>query len=535
MEITRFEDVALTKEIERAISDMGFEEMTPIQARAIPPILQGRDVVGQAQTGTGKTIAFAIPIIEAVKARSKRTQAIILCPTRELAIQVSEEIKRVAKYRKDLRVLPVYGGQPIDRQLRVLHEGVHIVIGTPGRTIDHINRGTLKLDSVRMVVLDEADEMLNMGFMEDVETILAAVPAERQTLLFSATMPKPILDVTKRYMRDAEFIKVVHKALTVPEVEQLYFEVRDSAKPEVLSRVIDMYNLKLALVFCNTKKTVDEGGRELQARGYLTEGLHGDMNQSQRDRVMEKFRKGSVEILVATDVAARGLDVQGIEAVANYDVPQDEEYYVHRIGRTARAGRKGYAFTFVSGREVYKLRMIQGYTHTPIKRQPIPTLEEVEESRSTAILEKAREHMEEGDLGKYEAILERLLREDFSSTEVAAALLKMLLVSSGKDFEIEEQIAEPEPRSRITVRLRLNVGRKHRVTAKDILGAIAGETGLPGKMIGKIEIRDGFSLVEVPEDEAAQVARLMKGRYIKGNKVAIDPVPQGRDRQNKRR
>ena len=341
------------------------------------------------------------------------------------------------------------GASRSTRQLRVLKEGAHIVIGTPGRTIDHINRGTLKLDSVKIVVLDEADEMLNMGFMEDVETILAAVPADRQTLLFSATMPKPILNVTKRYMKDAEFIKVAHKALTVPEVEQVYFEVRESLKPEALSRVIDMYNLKLALVFCNTKKKVDEVVLELQGRGYLTEGLHGDMNQSQRDRVMEKFRKGSVEILVATDVAARGLDVQGIEAVVNYDVPQDEEYYVHRIGRTARAGKTGYAFTFVSGRETYKLREIQSYTHAKIRREPIPTLMEVEESRSTAIIEKVREQIEEGDLDKYVTILEKLLREDFSSSEVAAALLKMMLVSGGKEVDFQEQFTEPEPRKRL--------------------------------------------------------------------------------------
>ncbi len=524
METIRFQDVTLTKEVEKAISDMGFEEMTPIQARTIPPILEGKDIVGQAQTGTGKTIAFAIPIIEAVKQRSKRTHAIVLCPTRELAIQVSEEIKRVAKYRKDIRVLPVYGGQPIDRQLRVLKEGAHIVIGTPGRTIDHINRGTLKLDSVKIVVLDEADEMLNMGFMEDVKTILAAVPEDRQTLLFSATMPKPILNVTKRYMKDAEYIKVAHKALTVPEVEQIYFEVRESLKPEALSRVIDMYNLKLTLVFCNTKKKVDEVVLELQGRGYLTEGLHGDMNQSQRDRVMEKFRKGSVEVLIATDVAARGLDVGGIEAVVNYDVPQDEEYYVHRIGRTARAGKAGYAFTFVSGRETYKLREIQSYTHAKIRREPIPTLTEVEESRSTAIIEKVKEQIKEGGLDKYEGILDRLLREDFSSSETAAALLKMMLATGGKDVDFQEQAREPEPRKGSTTRLRLNVGRKHRVTASDVLGAIAGETGLRGSAIGKIDIRDNFSLVEVPEDAASEVIRLMKNRYIKGNKVAIGPA-----------
>ncbi len=522
MDRMRFQDLPLSREVQRAIDDMGFEEMTPIQAQAIDPMLQGMDIIGQAQTGTGKTIAFAIPIIETIRPRNKHVQAIILCPTRELAIQVSEELKRVSKYRRDITVLPVYGGQPIERQLRVLQGGVHIVIGTPGRTIDHINRGTLKLDSVRILVLDEADEMLNMGFIEDVETILQTIPADRQTLLFSATMPKPILDLTKRYQKDPQFIKVVHKELTVPHVEQFYFEVREGMKPDVLSRLMDMYNLKLTLVFCNTKKKVDEVVMELQARGYQAEGLHGDMTQSQRDRVMDKFRRGALEVLVATDVAARGLDVEGIEAVVNFDVPRDEEYYVHRIGRTARAGRTGYAFTFVVGREIHTLREIQTYAQIKIKRHQIPSLAEVEETRTVTLLEKVKERMEEGGLDTYVNLIERLVEEDYASLDIAAALLKMVLVAEGKEpvaaaRGYEEAGAFPD-----TVRLHLNIGRQHKVGAKDILGAIAGETGLPGRLVGKIDIRDRHTLVEVPKEYAHDILTMMKNRYIKGNKVTVE-------------
>ena len=524
METLRFQDIPLSKETQKAIADLGFEEMTPIQAETIPLALEGRDVIGQSQTGTGKTIAFAIPIVETIRPRNKRTQAIILCPTRELAIQVSEEIKRVSKYRKEISVLPVYGGQPIERQLRVLERGAQVVIGTPGRTIDHINRGTLKLDSVRVLVLDEADEMLNMGFMEDVETILKTIPAERQTMLFSATMPKPILNLTHRYMRDPQLMTVVHKELTVPEVEQAYFEVRPAMKPEVLSRVIDMYGLKLSLVFCNTKKKVDEVVTDLQARGYLTEGLHGDMTQAQRDRVMDRFRRNQLEILVATDVAARGLDVGGIEAVFNYDVPQDEEYYVHRIGRTARAGKTGYAFTFIVGREIYKLREIQNYAHIKIKRAPVPSLAEVEESRSVTVLERVKDRIEEGDLDRYADLIERLMSEDYASLDIAAALLKMVLATQGAEpVDLPAEFGEAEAPGGI-VKLHFSVGRVHKVAAKDIVGAVAGETGLPGKLIGKIEIHDKYSLVEVPREYVHDVLRMMKNRYIKGSKVDIQPA-----------
>jgi ATP-dependent RNA helicase DeaD len=434
MEIEKFENLQLSRELLRAVEDLGFEEMTPIQARAIPLILEGKDIIGQAQTGTGKTLAFGLPILQSIHPKIKKMQAIILCPTRELAIQVAEELKSALKYKRDVVILAVYGGQPIDRQIRILKTGAHIVIGTPGRTIDHINRGTLKLDTVKTVVLDEADEMLNMGFIDDVETILKKTPKERQTLLFSATMPKPILDLTRKYQKDPEYVRVVHKQLTVPNVEQYYFEVKESVKLDALCRVIDMYGLKSSLVFCNMKRRVDEVVMHLEARGYPALGLHGDMTQPQRTQAMDIFKRNASEILVATDVAARGIDVENIEAVFNYDIPQDEEYYVHRVGRTARAGKKGLAFTFVVGREIYKLRDIESYASTKITRKSIPTLTDVEEVKTTAILEKIKDTIDKGSIERYVQIIEPLLTEDYATLDIAAALLKITMDEESKEY-----------------------------------------------------------------------------------------------------
>ena len=352
----KFEELNIDSRILRAIVDMGFEETSPIQAKAIPAVKEGRDVIGQAQTGTGKTAAFGIPMLEKVDPKDKHVQAVVLCPTRELAIQVADEIRKLAKYMHGVKVLPIYGGQDIVKQIRSLKSGVQIVIGTPGRVMDHMRRKTVKFDHVHMITLDEADEMLNMGFREDIETILKEFPEERQTVLFSATMPQPIMEIARDYQKDAELIKVVRKELTVQNIQQYYFEVAPKSKEEVLSRLIDIYNPKLSIVFCNTKKQVDDLTSALKGRGYFAEGLHGDLKQQQRDRVMDNFRKGRVDILVATDVAARGIDVDDVDVVFNYDLPQDEEYYVHRIGRTGRAGREGLAFSFVVGREVYKLK-----------------------------------------------------------------------------------------------------------------------------------------------------------------------------------
>ena len=424
MEHLRFEDMNISNEICRAVLDMGFEEATPIQSQAIPVILEGKDIIGQSQTGTGKTAAFGIPLLERINPDDRRLQALILCPTRELAIQVSEEFRKLLKYKDNIRVLPIYGGQPIDRQIAALRKGTQVVIGTPGRVMDHMRRRTIKAETVQMMVLDEADEMLDMGFREDIETILVKIPEEHQTLLFSATLSPEILDITKRFQKNPEFIKIVRKELTVPNIEQYYFDVKEKTKLDALCRIIDVYDPKLAMVFCNTKKRVDDLVEMLQGRGYFAEGLHGDLKQAQRDKVMQKFRNGTIEILVATDVAARGIDVDDIDVVFNYDVPQDEEYYVHRIGRTGRAGKAGKAFTFCVGKEIYKLRDIMRYTKTKIQQQKLPTLSDVEEMKTNIYLEKIKGIIEEGHLTKYIHLVDRLMEEDYTSIDIAAALLK---------------------------------------------------------------------------------------------------------------
>lgn len=423
MEAIKFEDLNLDAKILRAVTDMGFEAASPIQGQSIPLELEGLDIIGQAQTGTGKTAAFGIPLLQKVDPKSKKLQAIILCPTRELAIQVSEEIRRLAKYMHGVKVLPIYGGQEIGRQIRSLKDGIQVIIGTPGRVMDHMRRKTLKLEHVHTVVLDEADEMLNMGFLEDMETILSELPEERQTVMFSATMPPAIAEIAKKFQKDPEIVKVVKKELTVPKVTQYYYEVKPKTKVEVMCRLLDMYDPKLSIVFCNTKRQVDDLVQELQGRGYFAEGLHGDLKQMQRDRVMNSFRNGRTDILIATDVVARGIDVDDVEAVFNYDIPQDDEYYVHRIGRTGRAGREGKAFSLVVGREVYKLREIQRYCKTKIIPQPIPSLNDVTSIKVEKIMDSVEEIIRDSDLDKIINIVEkRVLEEDYTTLDLAAAL-----------------------------------------------------------------------------------------------------------------
>ena len=436
MEEARFEDLGLCPEIMKAVKNMGFEEASPIQAKAIPAMLEGKDIIGQAQTGTGKTAAFGIPLLEKIDPKNKKLQAIVLCPTRELAIQVAEEIRNLAKYMHAIKVLPIYGGQEIVKQIRSLKSGTQLIIGTPGRVMDHMRRKTVKMENVHTVVLDEADEMLNMGFREDIETILEGVPEERQTVLFSATMPKPILDITKRFQKNAELIKVTKKELTVPNIEQFYYEVKPKNKEEVLSRLLDIYNPKLSVIFCTTKKQVDLLVNGLLGRGYFAAGLHGDMKQAQRDRVMDGFRKGKTEILVATDVAARGIDVEEVEAVFNYDLPQDDEYYVHRIGRTGRAGRVGRSFSFVTGKEVYKLKEIQRYCKTKIYAQKVPSLDDVANTKMDKLMETINRIIEEEDLTTYFQMIQAEVNDsDYTSMDIAAALLKLCSGTKEEDGE----------------------------------------------------------------------------------------------------
>ncbi len=506
---------------------MGFEEASPIQTKAIPAIISGKDIIGQAQTGTGKTAAFGIPLLQKIDPKNKKLQAIVLCPTRELAIQVADEIRNLAKYMHGIKILPIYGGQDIVKQIRSLKNGTQLVIGTPGRVMDHMRRKTVKMDHIHTVVLDEADEMLNMGFRDDIETILSGVPEERQTVLFSATMPKPILEITKKYQNHAELIKVTKKELTVPNIEQFYYEVKPKNKEEVLSRLLDIYSPNLSVVFCNTKKQVDNLVTALIGRGYFAAGLHGDLKQSQRDRVMQSFRTGKTEILVATDVAARGIDVDDVEAVFNYDLPQDEEYYVHRIGRTGRAGRGGHAFSFVSGKEMYKLKEIQRYCKTKIYAQKVPSINDVANTKMEHILAKADSVIERENLSlMLDAIEERVNASDYTTMDMAAALLKMYMGMVKEETEEEEitDFGDTGAEEPGMVRLFINIGKKQKIRPGDILGAIAGESGMPGKLIGTIDMFDKYTFVEVPREYASEVLKAMKSATIKGNHIAIEPA-----------
>ncbi|MCC7551535.1 MAG: DEAD/DEAH box helicase [Methanobacterium sp.] len=523
MESLLFEDLTLSREMKRAIADMGFEEATPIQSLALPPILDGRDVIGQAQTGTGKTAAFGIPVLEKLDPSNRNVQAVILCPTRELAIQVAEELKKLSKY-KNTTVLPVYGGQPIERQIKALKRGVQIIIGTPGRVMDHIHRRTLRMDQVKMIILDEADEMLDMGFRDDIEFVLEHIPDQRQMLLFSATMSPIILGLTRKYQNNPEMLKVAHQEITVPEIQQIYFEVKEKMKLDLLTRLIDIHNLKLALVFCNTKRRVDRLVSHLQTRGYFADGLHGDMSQNQRDRVMAKFRKGQIEILVATDVAARGIDVDDVEAVFNYDVPNNEEYYVHRIGRTGRAGKRGQAFTFVSGKEIYKLRDIQRYTRVRIEQHQIPSPREVEEVKRDLFMERLKKAINNENLDREVYLIERLMEEDYSSVDIAAALLRLYMGSKDDSSQTSGSAYGDTGAQPGKVRFFINVGRKQRVKAKDIVRAIGEVSGLSSTSIGRIDVFDKFSFVEIPEQHAKEVSGALQRKGIKGLRVNLEPA-----------
>lgn len=437
-----FKDLDISGQVLKAISEIGYEQPTPIQAQAIPVLLNGEDVLGLAQTGTGKTAAFGIPLIEKINPSLKSPQAIVLCPTRELAIQVAEDLTHLAKYTKDIRILAIYGGQSIDRQLRSLKSGVNVIIGTPGRIQDHLDRGSLDLSHINLVVLDEADEMLNMGFRESIEDILTSVPEMRQTVLFSATMAPAILKLTKRFQNNPVEVKIQHKELTVPLIEQIYVETRERDKLEVLCRFIDLYQFKLTLIFCNTKRQVDNLVEHLNARGYIADALHGDMRQNVRDKVMKKFKTGNIDILIATDVAARGLDVDDIDAVINYDFPQDEEYYVHRIGRTGRAGKKGISISFVTANEIYKLKDIKRYTNAKIMRKDVPSATDIESSRKLKLSEKIKKEISGGNLNNYINDLNYYLTDDVTLSEFAAALLKIIDDEDKKpinDIKIQEK------------------------------------------------------------------------------------------------
>lgn len=527
----KFDELNIDERILRAIEDMGFEETSPIQTQAIPAVCEGIDVVGQAQTGTGKTAAYTIPMLMKIDPQIKKPQAIVLCPTRELAVQVAEEIRKLAKYMSDIKVLPVYGGQEIVRQIKSLKTGVQIIVGTPGRVMDHMRRKTVKFDNINMVILDEADEMLDMGFREDMETILTETPEDRQTVMFSATMPKAIMDIARNFQKDARIIKVVRKELTVSNIEQFYYEVRPKNKTEVLCRLIDIYNPRLSVVFCNTKRQVDELISELKGRGYFADGIHGDMKQQQRDRVMDDFRSGKVDILIATDVAARGIDVDDVDMVFNFDIPQDEEYYVHRIGRTGRAGRSGMALSFISGKEVYKLKDIERYCKTKILAKPVPSLDDVKNTKLDNMFDKIRQTIEEGGLtDMVNLVEEHVNQEEYTSMDMAAALLKMLIGDTlDREDEVEEFHFDTDKDDSRMVRLFINIGKKDKIKPANILGAIAGESGMPGKLVGAIDMMDNYTFVDVPAIHAEKILKVMNDNVqIKGRRVNVEKANQSR-------
>ncbi len=593
MQKKTFVELGLSPELLKAVEKMGFEEASPIQSETIPVLMSGRDVVGQSQTGSGKTAAFAIPAIEKVDPAIRAPQVLMLCPTRELAVQVAEEVAKLAAFKKGVRELPIYGGQSYDRQFRGLQAGAQIIIGTPGRIIDHLNRGTLKLDQIKMIILDEADRMLDMGFREDIEAVLAKAPEGRQTVFFSATVPRPIQQMIERFANNPQTIRIESQQMDVPTIEQVYYEVGHRSKLEVLSRLIDLHDFKFGIVFCATKLGVDELTEHLAARGYIADKIHGDMTQAMRERVMRRFRERKVEFLVATDVAARGIDVNDVEVVFNYDLPQDPEDYVHRIGRTGRAGRSGRAITFVAGRELYKIQQILRFTKGRIRRENVPSLDLVEEKRNSALFDTLKETLDAGDFKKQDGTVDRLLDQGYPSTDIVSALLHLLASENTRPTEripedspkpvrapagkypsyastggapraesapapearrerpaarpAAEEPARPARRveaevgeeiSRVShepgmVRLALSTGREHGIVAGDIVGVIAGVSRLPREVIGAIKLLPRQTLVDVSEDQANFILSKLKGIQFKGQKLHASLASEGAEKTPK--
>ncbi|MDR1391910.1 MAG: DEAD/DEAH box helicase [Clostridiales bacterium] len=524
-----FIELGVSNEVARAVKEMGFEEPTFIQSLCIPKILNGIDVIGQSQTGSGKTAAFGIPAIEKVSKNSNLIEVLILCPTRELAIQGCDEIRKFARHKAWVKVIPIYGGQSIDRQIKLFEYPVSMIIGTPGRVMDLMRRNVLHLDKVKVVVLDEADEMLNMGFKEDIEKILKDVPNNRQTILFSATMSPEIIKITKEFQKNPEHVKMVHHHLTVPTIEQYYFDVpRGVKKVEILCNTLDTYNPSRTIIFCNTKKQVEELMIDMQNRGFMVLGLHGDMKQNERTRVMSSFKNGKVDILIATDVAARGIDVDSVEIVFNYDIPQDEEYYVHRIGRTGRAGKSGKAFTLVSGRnQLHSVYNIQRFTGKKIEFKMSPSRQDVYEIKQHRMLSKVRKILKEDELKEYVEVINILVEEEYSSLEIAAAILKMncedIVPSSFNKNSLDKNLSDSvhsfKPRFKDVVKFRVEIGKNNLVSASHILSAIATQTNFSGKDVGKITLYDKYSIFEVPRSWIDTVKRTMENCKIKGIKV----------------
>lgn len=522
----------ISSAVKHALQDMGFEKPTEIQEKAIPLILEGKDVIGKSQTGSGKTVAFGIPAIEAINPdmNKKYTQVLVLCPTRELAIQATGEIRKLTKYTHGIKTLAVYGGQPIGRQIPLLRQGAQIVVGTPGRVMDHIRRKTLKLTNLQMVVLDEADEMLNMGFREDIETILKEVPQERQTVLFSATMPKAIMDIVNNYQQEPVTVEVAAKQMTVDTIEQYYIDCPKGRKADILYALLDQYNIGVSIVFCNTKKMVDELTENLEARGIAAKGLHGDMRQRERDAVMMAFRKGKATMLVATDVAARGIDVDNVEAVFNFDIPTQTEYYVHRIGRTGRAGKKGLSFTLAQGRrQVVMMKDLMRFTKTEIRPLQAPQFKgEVQlgkfvqgEETPAPRFQKDRFDKNYGDRDNKRP----RNRDKGDYSDKANTKQKRYTYEDGQEKQsrprFERNKEDKRTSSEEMYSMRLSIGRTSGATPRNLMGAIAGESGIRGSEIGDIAIKDSYSLVEIPLKHKDKVLQAVEGARIGGKRVNV--------------
>jgi ATP-dependent RNA helicase DeaD len=524
--VPAFDELGLDPRVEKVLDDVGYETPSAIQAQAIPPLLAGQHVVGLAQTGTGKTAAFALPILSRIDLSQSSPQVLVLAPTRELALQVSEAFERYATHLKGLHVLPVYGGQGYGVQLSALRRGVHVVVGTPGRVMDHLEKGTLDLSALRFVVLDEADEMLNMGFAEDVETILAGTPDDKQLALFSATMPTQIRRIIKRYAPGATEITVKSSSGTATNVAQRYLKVAHAQKLDALTRILEVENFDGMIVFVRTKNATEELAERLRARGFAAAAINGDVVQAQRERTIDQLRKGKLDILVATDVAARGLDVERISHVVNYDIPTDTESYVHRIGRTGRAGRSGQAISFVTPRENYLLRAIEKANRTTLEQMNLPTVEDVNAFRVAKFTEAITQALGDSQLGLFKELVQAYEQEhDVPAADIAAAIA--VLSQDGEPLFLEDM---PEPKAHERrerrepagglVRWRISVGKRHRVEPRQIVGALANEGGLKRADFGRIDIKPNFSLVELPPDLSQETLDKLADTRISG--ILID-------------
>jgi ATP-dependent RNA helicase DeaD len=537
--ISEFSQLALSAPILKAVKEAGYESPSPIQAQSIPPLLEGRDLLGQAQTGTGKTAAFALPLLSHLNLSLKQPQILVLTPTRELALQVAEAMQTYARHLKDFHILPLYGGQGMDTQLRGLRRGVHVVVGTPGRIQDHLRRGTLKLNCLSTVVLDEADEMLRMGFIDDVDQILEHTPPERQMALFSATMPEAIKRIAQRHLREPVEIRIQSKTATVSTVTQRYWQVTELTKLDALTRILEVEEFEAMLVFVRTKIATDELSQKLEARGYACAALSGDIKQVQREKIVERLKNGSLDIVVATDVAARGLDVERISHVVNYDIPYDTETYIHRIGRTGRAGRKGVAILFISHREKRMLRSIEKATRSPIEPMQLPSQKDISERRIAQFKQMITDTIETENLFFFEELVNRYQQEqDLSLSEIAAALAFMmqkerpLAPQVGQDepkrdrnFEPREPDLSRQPKSAMQ-RFRIEVGSEHGLQPKHIVGAIANEAGLESRYIGQIKIFENFSTVTLPEGMPKELYQHLRQIRVCGQPMLISPCDE---------